>query len=143
MSAGDAPPTSTAAALAHEPVAGAPRRTHTGAVGVHIGGTVCRAAAAFDAGRTWRGALPPGGVDATCETIVAAVREVEPEPRFVVVGTPGHVDQSLGTVSGAANLGEEWAGSVPLRALIAQRLQCEVEIQNDGEVALEAEKRRG
>jgi predicted NBD/HSP70 family sugar kinase len=46
-------------------------------------------------------------------------------------------------VSGAANLGEEWAGSVPLRVLMAQRLQCEVEVQNDGEVALEAEKRRG
>lgn len=119
------------------------RRRLVGAVGVHIGGTACRAAAGFEEHRIWRGVLPPGDVDAICRAIVAAVHEVEPDPRFVVVGTPGHVNPVAGTVSAAANLGTSWAGTVPLRDLLADRLSCEVEIQNDVDVALDAEKRHG
>ncbi|HEU5316242.1 MAG TPA: ROK family protein, partial [Chloroflexota bacterium] len=59
------------------------------------------------------------------------------------IGTPGHVDARGGTVSGAANLGAEWKGEVPLRVLLEDQLQCEVMVRNDAEVALEAEKRRG
>jgi glucokinase len=114
-----------------------------GAVGVHIGGTACRAAAAFDAAHIWRAALPPAGVAAICDAVVTAVLHVEPAPRYVVVGTPGHVDPAAGSVSGAANLGEEWGGTVPLRDLLARRLGCEVALRNDTDVALEAEKRRG
>jgi predicted NBD/HSP70 family sugar kinase len=80
---------------------------------------------------------------ATCEVIGRAARKVEEKPRFLVVGTPGHVDVRFGTVAGAANLGPEWAGTVHLRDLLADQLQCEVELRNDAEVALEAEKRRG
>ena len=109
---------------------------------MHIGGTACRVAAGFAESEIWRGALPPGGVEATVREIVEAVRRISPAPKYVVVGTPGHVDR-LGNVSGAANLGEEWKGEVPLRALIEGPLQCEVTIRNDAEVALEAEKRRG
>lgn len=114
----------------------------SGAVGVHIGGTACRAAAGFADAAIWRGALPPGGVEVSVAEVVAAVRRVARTPKYVVVGTPGHVDRK-GNVSGAANLGEEWKGDVPLRALIESALQCEVTIRNDAEVALEAEKRRG
>jgi predicted NBD/HSP70 family sugar kinase len=71
------------------------------------------------------------------------VRAVEPSPRFVVVGTPGRVNRGTGEVVGAANLGAEWSGTVPLGALLASRLGCEVEVRNDADVSLEAEKRRG
>ena len=46
-------------------------------------------------------------------------------------------------MTGASNLGPEWKGTVPLGDLLRERLQCEVTIRNDAEVALEAEKRRG
>ena len=77
------------------------------------------------------------------EQVVAAVRSVAVRPEYVVVGTPGHVDPGAGTVSGAANLGEEWRMTVPLAGLLSSRLQCDVAVRNDAEVALEAEKRRG
>jgi predicted NBD/HSP70 family sugar kinase len=118
------------------------RRHYAGAVGVHIGGTACRAAAGFDEQHLWRGPRP-AGVEAICDAIVDAARRVEPAPQFVVVATPGKVDPKTGVVSGAANLGSDWAGVVPLRDLLVQRLQCEVEVRNDAELALEAEKRRG
>lgn len=125
------------------PLAREARRTHLGAVGIHIGGTSCRAAAVLDSDAIWRGALPPGEVHDTCAMIVSAVRAVAPTPRFVVVGTPGHVDRENGTVSGAANLGAEWGGLVPLAELLSAQLQCPVELRNDAEVALEAERRKG
>jgi predicted NBD/HSP70 family sugar kinase len=120
-------------------------RQGDGAVGVHIGGTACRAAAGFDEERIWRGAMPPSGVQGAIDTIADAVRQVAPAraAQYVVVGSPGHVNEEAGTVSGAANLGSEWAGSVPLRDLLQERLKCEVAVRNDGGVALEAEKRRG
>jgi predicted NBD/HSP70 family sugar kinase len=118
------------------------RRYLAGAAGVHIGGATCRAAAGFREDQIAR--LPlPAGLAAICDTIVAAIKQVEDRPRFVVVGSPGHVDCNAGEVSGAANLGPEWAGTVPLGPLLAERLGCDVEVRNDAEVALEAEKRRG
>ncbi|HEX2035440.1 MAG TPA: ROK family protein [Chloroflexota bacterium] len=122
--------------------AAAPPRLMPGAVGVHIGGTACRAAASLESD-IWRGVLSPGSVADVCQAIQAAVREVEPDPKFVVVATPGHINASSGTVSGAANLGPQWEGIVPLRDLLVERLQCEVEIRNDTEAALQAERRRG
>jgi predicted NBD/HSP70 family sugar kinase len=113
-----------------------------GAAGVHIGGTVCRAAAGLKA-RTVRRALEPGEVQRVLGDVERSVREVEPEPRFVVVATPGHVDTRSGSVSAAANLGPEWEGTVPLRELLRERLGCEVEVRNDAEMALQAERRRG
>jgi predicted NBD/HSP70 family sugar kinase len=138
-------PESTAAQLAHGPGAGSPATAPEppGAVGVHIGGTACRAAAGFGEGAIWRGALPAGGVSAVVESVAGAVQRVSARPRYVVVGTPGQVDQPQGVVSGAANLGPEWTHDVPLRALLEERLQCDVTVRNDAEVALEAEKRRG
>jgi predicted NBD/HSP70 family sugar kinase len=113
-----------------------------GAVGLHIGGTAFRAAAGVQE-RIHRGALAPGGVEAVLDEVERAARQVEPQPRFVVVATPGHVDPLRGTVSAAANLGPEWEGTVALRALLEERLGCEVEVRNDAEMALEAERRRG
>jgi predicted NBD/HSP70 family sugar kinase len=118
------------------------RRHLAGAVGVHIGGTTCRAASGGGQD-IWRGELPPGEVDTICTAIVRAVQQVEAAPKFVVVATPGHVDPVAGTVSGAANLGPAWAGTVRLRELLAARLDCEVEVRNDAAMALAAEKRRG
>lgn len=114
----------------------------SGAVGVHIGGTACRAATGFDEASIWRGAFSSASVDGAVQEIVAAVHRVCADPAYVVVGTPGHVDPS-GRVSGAANLGPEWSGTVPLRALLSDRLQRDVTVRNDAQVALEAEKRRG
>ena len=133
-------PQSTAAHMAH---AGWSASLPGSAVGVHIGGTVCLAAASFDDALFWRGALPPGGVESSVAEIVEAVRSVSSSPRYVVLGTPGHVDRAGRTVTGASNLGPEWKGTVPLADLLRERLQCEVTIRNDAEVALEAEKRRG
>src|SRR5919108_5698577 len=106
---GPAPATSGAGSSAARggPVASHRPPAMAGAVGVHIGGTACRAAAAFDADHIWRAALPPAGVAAICDAVVTAVLQVQPAPRYVVVGTPGHVDPAAGCVSGAANLGEE------------------------------------
>src|SRR6266540_1056246 len=118
------------------------KRYLEGAVGVHIGGATCRAAAGFARGQLWRGPLPRG-VDAVCGAILDAVRQVEDAPRFVVVGTPGHVDAESGEVAGAANLGEDWSGTVPLGRILADQLGCDVEVRNDADVALEAEKRHG
>jgi predicted NBD/HSP70 family sugar kinase len=125
------------------PQASGARRERAGAVGVHIGGTMCRAAAGLEERQTWRSQLPPGGVDAACDAIVEAVQRVVARPRYVVVGSPGHVDRAAGTVSGAANLGEEWAGTVRLGERLAARLGCEVDVRNDAETALEAERRLG
>src|SRR5438874_8509586 len=69
------------------------RRYLAGAAGVHIGGAMCRAAAGFDRGQIVQAPLP-SGVGAVCEAIVAAMHRVEDDPRFVVVGTPGHVDRA-------------------------------------------------
>jgi predicted NBD/HSP70 family sugar kinase len=113
-----------------------------GAVGVHIGGTSCRAAAGLE-DHIFRGTLAPADVEDILETIMAAVLAVESRPRFVVVATPGHVDRAAGTVSAAANLGPQWEGTVPLRDLLRERLDCEVEVRNDAEMALQAERRRG
>jgi predicted NBD/HSP70 family sugar kinase len=113
-----------------------------GAVGVHIGGTACRAVAGIKSG-SHRRVLAPGEVNRVLDDVERAVREVEPEPRFVVVATPGHVDTRSGAVSAAANLGPEWEGTVPLRDLLRERFGCEVEVRNDAELALQAERRRG
>src|SRR5207249_2513723 len=139
---GDEPETPRDDLIEEAPRGAARRRYLAGAVGVDIGGSMCRAAAGFDRGQIARAPLP-AGVDAICDAIVAAVKRVEAEPRFVVAGTPGHVDRASGEVAGAANLGPEWSGMVPLGRLLAARLGCDVEVRNDADVSLEAEKRRG
>ena len=113
-----------------------------GAVGVHIGGTACRTAAGLQ-DRIQHGVLAPGSVSSVVDVVVDVTRQVEPQPRFVVVATPGHVDPASGAVSAAANLGAEWEGTVPLRELLQERFGCEVEVRNDAEMALQAERRRG
>jgi predicted NBD/HSP70 family sugar kinase len=113
-----------------------------GAVGVHIGGMTCRAAVGFSPNQVFRAPLP-SGVEAICDAVVTAVHQIALAPRLVVVGSPGHVDREMGEVAGAANLGEDWTGTVPLGRLLATQLNCEVEVRNDADVSLEAEKRRG
>lgn len=135
-------PAMTAQAI-FTPPSNAGSRRFAGAVGVHIGGTACRAAADAGPDHVIRATLHPGGVSAICEAIKAAVLAVEPSPRFVTIATPGNVNRTTGTVAGAANLGPEWAGIVPLRELLAARLGCEVEIRNDADASLEVERRRG
>jgi predicted NBD/HSP70 family sugar kinase len=82
-------------------------------------------------------------VEQTLDAVVRAVYEVEADPRFVVVATPGRVDARAGSVSAAANLGAGWEGVVPLGDLLRERLGCEVEVRNDAEMALHGERRRG
>jgi len=85
-----------------------------GAVGVHISGVGCRATASISPDRVWVGSLMPGDVEPVVDSIIDAVLTVEPHPKFVVVGTPGHVNSELGTVTAAANLGQGWRGTVGL-----------------------------
>ena len=110
---------------------------------MHISGVGCRATASISPDRVWVGSLMPGDVEPVVDSIIDAVLTVEPHPKFVVVGTPGHVNSELGTVTAAANLGQGWRGTVGLAELLRSRLGCEVELCNDAEAALEGERRRG
>jgi predicted NBD/HSP70 family sugar kinase len=117
-----------------------------GAVGVDISAGGVRAVSRFgsSSGHTRAClALPADGVAQVRDAIVAAVQAVEPEPKLVVVATPGLVDRESGSVSAAANLGDSWQPTVPLRALLEARLGCEVQLRNDTEAALQAEQQRG
>jgi len=58
------------------------------------------------------------------------------------VGSPGAIDASAGTVTGAANL-PGWAGSYPLASELGQMLETSVVLGNDVTVATEAEFQLG
>jgi glucokinase len=56
----------------------------------------------------------------------------------VGVGSPGAIDPAAGTVSGAGNL-PGWAGSYPLRDVLAEGVGAPVALGNDVSVAVDAE----
>jgi predicted NBD/HSP70 family sugar kinase len=85
----------------------------------------------------------PAHVPSVVDAIAHLVGAVEPTPRLVVIGLPGNVNEQRGTVSAASNLGREWDGVVPLAKLVSERLQCQVELRNDTDTAMQGERRRG
>lgn len=114
-----------------------------GAVGVHLGSHDCRVTASTQPENAISAPIEPGRVAAVVDVIGTMVRSVEASPRLVVVGLPGNIDEANGTVNAASNLGREWNGVVPLARLLADHLQCPVELRNDTYTAMQGERRRG
>jgi glucokinase len=86
-----------------------------------------------------------GGPADVAATMAAALAEAAAaagtstaELAAVGVGSPGAIDPSQGTVSGAGNL-PGWAGSFPLRDVLADAVGAPVALGNDVSVATDAE----
>lgn len=121
--------------------------------GLDLGGTKIQAAIVGDEGRvlgTARRATPTEGgprsiVTALASTLEEAAHAANLELRdlaSVGIGTPGAVDASRGSVSGAKNL-SGFDGEVPLGALLANATHLDVRVGNDVGVAIDAEARLG
>lgn len=114
-----------------------------GAVGVHLSTHVCRATASVSPENAIAIPHDPARVSSVVDVIASIVQTVDPEPRLVVIGLPGNVNEVHGTVNAASNLGREWDGVVPLARLVSERLSCPVELRNDTDTAMQGERRRG
>jgi glucokinase len=86
-----------------------------------------------------------GGPADVAATMAAALAEAAAaagtstgELAAVGVGSPGAIDPAAGTVSGAGNL-PDWAGSFPLRDVLADAVRAPVALGNDVSVATDAE----
>lgn len=82
---------------------------------------------------------------AMIEAITAACEQAGVEPaalRGVGVGSPGLVDESSGSVTGAGNL-PGWSGTFALGETLARELGARVYVGNDVQVATEAEYQLG
>lgn len=136
-------PAGTDSVLIDVPVPAKTRVYAGGAVGVHLSTHMCRATASTSPENAHALVHDPRHVASVIDVIASAVGAVEPEPRLVVIGLPGNVDEVHGTVNAASNLGREWDGVVPLSTLVSERLQCPVELRNDTDTAMQGERRRG
>jgi glucokinase len=117
--------------------------------GIDLGGTKIEAAV-FDAehkllGSARRPTPATGGPPDVAEAMADALQEACATARIdgsdlaaVGVGSPGVVDSSAGTVSGARNL-PGWTGTFELGPALAKRLGVPVAVGNDVEVATDAE----
>lgn len=117
--------------------------------GIDLGGTKVQAVV-VDAGFAVLGeARHPtpttGGPAGVAATMAAALAEAAAaagtstgELAAVGVGSPGAIDPAAGTVSGAGNL-PDWAGSFPLRDVLADAVRAPVALGNDVSVATDAE----
>lgn len=122
-------------------------------VGLDLGGTWLRAAAFDPVGAIVERARVPtdreGGPQPIVDQIVGLARRVtagshsspDSTPAMVVVGVPGTVDPRGGIVRTAANLAD-WR-DVPLQAMLEAGLGCQCVVENDANVAVLAEHRRG
>ncbi len=113
------------------------------AIGIDLGGTDIKAARVSSKGeiqaRSKRPTLPDSGPDGIADTIVEMVRELGDEPSGVGIGVPG-VTTTDGVVVIAPNL--SWM-NVPFKAILQDRLDGPVEIDNDANVAALGEARAG
>lgn len=115
-------------------------------VAVDLGGTNIRAALCDAHGsvlkRSRQLTQPEGGVDAVIGRIEACIRDVagDATPLAIGVASPGPIDPFSGTVLYAANL---FWDHVPLRALLADRLEAPVAVGNDANLAALGEQRYG
>ena len=103
--------------------------------GVDIGGTRIKAGILEDGKIVYKTSAktPHGDPEAVCDLIAGMLHRHEID--FVGVGTAGSVQQDGNNVA-ASNLGWE---NVPLRRMLAERLQRPVCIDNDAQAALMAE----
>jgi glucokinase len=84
---------------------------------------------------------PPAVVDAlvACMREAAAVAQIDvSELDGIGAGVPGEVDAAAGTLARAGNL-PEWEDSVPLAAMLSERLGASAKLDNDVSVAANAE----
>ncbi|HZS14327.1 MAG TPA: ROK family protein [Candidatus Dormibacteraeota bacterium] len=108
-------------------------------VGVDLGGTLVRAAAATGEATHGTPARHPTPENATpgavLDTVAAAVREASGgvTPAGVAIGIPGPLDPVAGVVYAAPNL-DGWK-DLPVQRLLEERLGCPVAIQNDANLA--------
>ena len=117
--------------------------------GIDLGGTKIQAVVVDDDHRVLgeaRGPTPTAGgpadvADAMAETMRTAATAAGTEPATldgVGVGSPGQIDSRAGTVSSASNL-PDWDGSFALGGELEQRLGTSVSLENDVQVATDAE----
>lgn len=85
---------------------------------------------------------PDGGVDAVLDTVEAVVRELDPRPTAVGIGTPGVVEPGTGRVLIAPNL-SGFDRPVDIGRMLQDRLGCDVAVGNDVNVAALGEARAG
>lgn len=118
-------------------------------VGIDLGGTKVFGAL-IDPARTGLDAVledakaptPDGGVDSVLDAVAAVVRQLDPSPEVVGVGTPGVVEPGTGRVLLAPNL-SGFDRPVDVGRLLGERLGCEVVVGNDVNVAALGEVRAG
>jgi glucokinase len=109
-----------------------------------VGGTKILAAVVDRDGNVERTAgrpTPTSSQDAVLDALAESVREVADERvRAVGFGVPSQIDQRRGTLGRAVNLP---LAEIPFRDLMAERLGLPVALDNDANVAVFAEWRRG
>ena len=110
-------------------------------VGIDLGGTKLFGAL-VDPDGTGLGAVladaktptPTDGVDSVLDAVEAMVRQLDPEPTAVGIGTPGVVEPGTGRVLLAPNL-TGFEQPVEVGRLLQERLGCDVAVGNDVNVA--------
>jgi glucokinase len=121
--------------------------------GIDLGGTKIQAVVVDDAGSvqgeervpTPTSGGPPDVAEAMAEALRTAARNAgldSAELAGVGVGSPGIVDNRKGVVTSARNL-PDWEDSFPLAGALSDALGTPVEIENDVQVATDAEFKLG
>ncbi len=121
--------------------------------GIDLGGTKIQAAIVDVNGKVVGESRRPtphrGGPEDVADEMAAALNEAAEKASLraaalvgIGVGSPGHVDEQTGIVSGARNL-PDWEGSYPLAEALATQLGTEIRVGNDVAVATDAEFRLG
>jgi glucokinase len=121
--------------------------------GIDLGGTKIQAVAVDDDGAVEGEERVPtptsGGPPDVAEAMVGALRAAasqagadSSELAGVGVGSPGIVDSRKGTVTSARNL-PDWEDSFPLARVLADSLGTRVRVENDVQVATDAEFKLG
>jgi glucokinase len=117
--------------------------------GIDLGGTKIQAVVVDEAGQVAGQSRRPtptsGGPSGVAEEIAGALREAAAGAGIetsaltgIGVGSPGKVDDSAGTVTGAKNL-PAWGGSFDLRTTLEEACLAPVALGNDVQVATDAE----
>ncbi|MFP5576624.1 MAG: ROK family protein [Acidimicrobiia bacterium] len=121
----------------------------TPVVGIDLGGTKVFGAL-VDPDGTGLGAVladakaptPTDGIDSVLDAVEALVRQLDPSPVAVGIGTPGIVEPGTGRVLLAPNLAG-FDRPVEVGRLLEERLGCPVAVGNDVNVAALGEARAG
>ena len=116
----------------------------TRVIGVDVGGTKILGGIVDEEGRVEHRrerATKLGSQEALIDELAAAAEELLDDSIAAVgFGLPSRIDQRAGRVDASVNIP---LADVPLRALMEERLECRVGIENDGNAAALAEFRAG